>query len=328
MIINEFYPGQGLGNQLWTHAASRSISENLGLPFAQTGLDHYKGHGFLSLTGGLDYPEFSKALPKRTVTFHEQIFYDETIEHYSSGYDSRVESLNGITKLQGIYQSEDYFYNDIGKLSSYFCLDDDILRRSRIGPEVCVLNIRGGEYKRHSRLILPKKYWIDAKSHMQNLAPNLDFVVVTDDKRYANALFPDLRVISGDIAQCYAAIYSARYVIVSNSSFSYFPIKTSPLQKIVIAPKNWARHSDKSDRWASPANIYTGWLWLDTDGIMYSDSECRKTCKDLELYYDLNYNVKIKSNLLEKRRFQTMIPVSMRKKLKKLLSYFFPKRIG
>ena len=328
MIINEFYSGQGLGNQLWTYAASRSISEKLDVPFAQIGLAHFKGHGFLKLTGGLDYPQYSAALPHSTVIFNEQIFFDETIDHFSSGYDSRVENLSGVTKLEGVFQSEDYFYNNIDKLISYFQLDSDIFLKNEITPGVCVLNIRGGEYKRHSRLVLPEKYWTNAMLYMQNLVPNVEFLVVTDDRRYAKALFPNFRIISGDIGECYATIYSAKYVIVSNSSFSYFPIKTSPFDKIVIAPKNWARHTDISDRWASPANIYTGWLWLDNDGNIHSHSECLEACKNLELHYDFNYSVKVKPSFFIKKSFRLMVPVSIKRVVKTLLSYIFPKKIG
>lgn len=328
MIINEFYSGQGLGNQLWTYAASRSISERLAVPFAQIGFSHFKGHDFLKLTGGLEYTNLYDTLPENTLIFNEEIFYDETIDHFSSGYDSRVENLRGITKLEGLFQSEDYFYNDIDKLRSYFILDSNISLKSEINSQACVINLRGGEYKRHSRLILPEKYWSNAILHMQDLAPDVEFIVVTDDPGYAKALFPKFKIISGDIGECYAAIYNARYVIVSNSSFSYFPIKTSPFDKIVIAPKNWARHSDPTNRWASPANIYSGWLWLDNEGKINSYKDCIEECRKLELDYDLNFNVKVNPGFLTKKSLRLMIPPSIKKIVKKYLSYIFPKKIG
>jgi hypothetical protein len=328
MIVNEFYAGQGLGNQLWCHAASRSISERLDVPFSQIGLAHFKGHDFLKLTDGLEYPHNSLDLTSSSEVFREHIFFDEAIDYFSSGYDSRVETLAGKVKLEGLFQSEAYFYNNIDKIAGYFLLDSNITAQNKVESDVCILNVRGGEYKRHSGLILPEIYWKNAILHMKSLVPSVSFVVVTDDRRYAKALFPNYRIISGSVGDCYATIYNAKYIIVSNSSFSYFPIKTSPIEKIVIAPKNWARHNDSKNRWASPANIYKDWLWLDNHGTIHSYDDCIEDCRKLELHYDLNYNIRVKSSFFEKNGFSSMIPSSIKKTVKKLLSYIFPKSIG
>ena len=87
------------------------------------------------------------------------------------------------------------------------------------------MNIRGGEYKSHRNLILPKSYWIQAIRNMEKLKKNLTYKIVTDDDKYAASLLPNYPIIKGDIENDFINLYNANYVIVSNSSFSYFPLK-------------------------------------------------------------------------------------------------------
>ena len=106
--------------------------------------------------------------------------------------------------------------------------------------------------------------------NMQIIHPNIkEFVIVTDDKDYSKTLFPKLRLIEPGIAQSYLALYQAKYLIVSNSSFSYFPIKTQTKKPFVIAPMHWARFNNIWKRWSSPANLYTDWNWQDSESFTH-----------------------------------------------------------
>ena len=70
------------------------------------------------------------------------------------------------------------------------------------------------------------------------------FIIVTDDKRYCNNLFPNYEVISVQLRNVFY-LMKARKVIVSNSTFSYFPIKLQKDNPYVIAPVYWGRYNDK-----------------------------------------------------------------------------------
>ena len=115
------------------------------------------------------------------------------------------------------------------------------MKDNKIPNDICILNIRGGEYKRHKSLVVPISYWEGAIENFKTKFNIKKFIIVTDDYKYAKSLFPNLEVISGDVGACYAAIYNCKNIIVSNSSFSYFPCKTG-LKKNVIAPMFWVGH--------------------------------------------------------------------------------------
>ena len=72
-------------------------------------------------------------------------------------------------------------------------------------------------------------------------------------------------------------IYSCNYIILSNSSFGYFPVKLGIKPEIVIAPYQWSRFGNKYNRWASPCNYYKNWLWQNIDGNLVPESEIVKS---------------------------------------------------
>ena len=330
MIIGKFLKGQGLGNQLWNYAALRSIAEHHGQDFYFYGGDQFKANDFLKfpMTSlvGYDFPKDKS--PVIEDVFHEAIFYDSELNYYSSGFDASVNYLSGNVYCQGLFQSEKYFFDNNARIKKYFDLDKAVINNNSVSSNVCVINLRGGEYKRHKDFILPMSYWMNAIAEMNRRHEGLEYIVVTDDFRYAKSMFPKLKVVYGSIANCYATIYNSRYVICSNSTFSYFPIKTSRLVKTVIAPKYWARFNDSSNRWASPANLYSNWLWADRNGEISSSEDCLDECATLEHEYITTYTVRVPPNSLEPFSFRRFIPESMKFKIKKILSLLLPKHFG
>lgn len=330
MLIGKFLSGQGLGNQLWNYAAIRSIAEQTGMDYFFYGKNNFKGNNFLeiALSSGSKNQQYVQASPTIKNIFNETIFYDKALDYFASSFDSRVNHLPPNVYCKGLFQSEDYFYGDTSRIRNYIQIRKDCLENCKIPSNVCVLNLRGGEYKRHKKFILPMAYWQNAINIMRSLHGDLDFIVVTDDYKYAKALFPQLQIVHGSISKCYATIYNAHKVIVSNSTFSYFPIKGSIIPKTVIAPKYWARHNDSINRWASPANLYSDWLWLDKNGHLFSYDECLPECRDLNSEYFDKYTVCVPEETLATFTFRKFIPKSIKLIAKKLLSKFFPTKFG
>ena len=264
MLNITFKDGQGLGNQLWMFAAAKSISEKLNVDLNIYEYKKFKGKSFLNLDNKNNYSysineyKYSENID----VFNERIFYDNDLRYIASDYDERVLEIKKETILEGIFQSENYFFGDLSKLKRYIKLKSSIREENKIDQNICILNIRGGEYKRHKNFILPKSYWLNAINNFKNKFQIRDFIIVTDDYRYAKNLFPNLKIIHGDVGKCYAYLYNSANLILSNSTFSYFPCKTG-INKNVIAPIYWARPNNKYKRWASPCNIYEGWLWQD-----------------------------------------------------------------
>ena len=153
------------------------------------------------------------------------------------------------------------------------------------------------------------------------------FEVVTDDYNYANFLFPDFKITSDNIEKCYAKIYSAKYLIVSNSTFSYFPIKTGFRPNSVIAPFKWARYKSDNDNWCSPANCYEGWNYLDNNGVIHdSNSASIVADKTIQRYVDNASFYDESKHTLKKNIFLKLTPKPIKSLLKKVLAYFIPSK--
>jgi len=331
MIVTNFLAGQGLGNQLWVYASCRGIAANLQRPFRIGGLEYFKGEDFLQI----DVNSFSEIDPKhadtknsKIVTFRERLFYDPDLKYFASDYDSRVEKIKSNVHLEGLFQSDKYLYGREHELGQWIRLSKEMNELSLKFANICILNIRGGEYKRHKNLILPKNYWLNAMRHMRDTQGVVDFLIVTDDANYAKNLLPGYPILHGGIAECYAALHGASFIIVSNSSFSYFPIKTRLKKPYVIGPYLWSRPDNIFKRWAAPCNLYNDWNWQDMEGNFQSLNDCKIIVNKTKEFYSSEYNICTSRELIISNNISKFIPNILKKMIKRSLSKIFPLKIG
>ena len=164
MLNISFKEGQGLGNQLWNFAVAKSLSEKLNVGLNIYDFRKFKGKSFLNLDNknNFEYSINEYKFSNDIEIFNERTFYDYQLRYISSDYDERLLNIKKETILEGIFQSESYFFGDLKKLKRYIKLNKKIKEENKIEKDICILNIRGGEYKRHKDFILPKDYWINA----------------------------------------------------------------------------------------------------------------------------------------------------------------------
>lgn len=284
MIVTELYNGQGLGNQLWSYVVTRVIALDKGVDFGIMSSDKFKGKDFMSLDFGKEViggegPEGGPPikLPQGISTYYvEKDTWHPKYKCDIRDYDPGLLSIDDNTKIEGLFQSENFILHRKNEIrdwlrvkASYDCYDfcDD---------DICVLNIRGGEYKGNHDLILTRKYWADAIRNMLRLNNKLEFVIITDDVKYAQKMFPQYRSFHFDIGKDYAIVKNAKYLILSNSSFAFFPAWVSETVKYVIAPKYWARHNISDGFWACAFNLYRDWMWQDRNGDLFTFEECEE----------------------------------------------------
>jgi hypothetical protein len=323
LIQTRLYPGQGLGNQLWVYAATRGLSAYFGSQHQIVGDEFFKGSGFLDIDFGFDP---SPALP--VLEFREALFYDPNLQYFSSIFDNRVTTLTYRSRIEGLFQSEGYFFGHLNELSNWIRPSEKTTSLANAYKDVCVLNLRGGEYKRHKRFILPHSYWNMAINIARTKLGAEHFLIVTDDPAYARAFLPAYPVLQGGVEECYAALMGAKSIIVSNSSFSYFPIKTRKDRPFVIAPEHWARFGDPSKRWAMPSNVYEDWNYLSSDGRLLTSFECFESAAVDADYYQREFNIRVPSTMKLGSNINSIIPDFIKRPLKKILSHLFPKLIG
>ena len=328
MIKIIFKKGQGLGNQLWLFCSAKSIAEKLNVDIEIINFKNFKGIDFLKL----DCNNFSDDIYKDSNEIKENIFfersyYDKELEYIVTSYDERVLNINNDCILEGNFQSEKYFFGDSKKIRSYIKLKEHYKNNFKIPKDFCILNIRGGEYKRHRKFILPKSYWLNGINNFKEKFGINKFLIVTDDYKYSKALFKNFEIIYGDIGECYASIYNCSNLLSSNSSFSYFPYKTG-LSKNIIGPMFWARHHNKFNRWTSPGNFYENWLWQDKFSNLKTYDDCKKIVQETDSYYKYNYKILVSKKDIPYSGLFKFVPNKIKRKIKVILSYIFPRIIG
>lgn len=330
MIATIFEEGQGLGNQLWTYCVARSLAQKLAVEFAVFDPEKFKGHQFLSIdTQNCFSSEIlnSNFENESWAVFNEETFWDQELQYFSSAYDRRVLDISRDTIIRGFFQSEKYFFGDLSKIKTYIELRPSFANKSLVDEDTCVIYIRGGEYKRFNNLILPDSYWEKAIENMQSQYGIKKFIGISDDDVYFKKVLPSIDLLPGFEADDFAALYQARYAIIANSSWGYFPIKMSNNKRCVIAPMHFARFANQFNRWASVSNVYQDWIYQNKHGDLQAYDVCQAIADETEEYYQQNFEVRTSRDAVN-RKLQRFIPRSLKRSLKWVLSKFFPKKFG
>jgi len=291
MISTEIYQGQGLGNQLAIYVTIRSLATDRNTSFSIKGLEflgdpryNSKGLYFMDLDLGSEYNEsnikhYYREKELRRKFNHSN--HDATLGCDIRLFDEDVMSIEDDTKIEGSLQCEDYFYHRKEEIKQWLKLKPEHDCKDFTDDNICVLNIR--DYEGDSTLFLPRDYWVRAIYHMLRLNPNIQFLVITENPEMAKRFLPELEsnVYHFDVGKDYAIVKNARWLILSNSSFAYFPALTNEEAKLIIAPKYWARHNVSDGYWACGTNMCRDFVYMDREGNLQSYDECKR---EFELY--------------------------------------------
>ncbi len=279
IIATELLKGQGLGNQLFCYVTTRALAYAKGYDFSILNKELLDCMYFMEIDCGLNTTK--EKYKEKYYEKEERIFIGNSrhdIEHgcYITGVDNRLLSLDRTTLLYGNMQDETYFGKYKKEIKEWLKVkpEYDCMDYSR--ENLCIINIRGGEYTSNPELFLRRKYWLDAMKMMRQIRSDMEFMTVTDDIAAAKRILPEVKAYHFDLAGDYTAIKNAHYLILSNSTFAFFPAFTSDTVQYIIAPKYWARHNVSDGYWASEQNIYSDFCYLDRSGKLYTAEECKK----------------------------------------------------
>lgn len=284
MIVTEFYKGQGLGNQLWCYVTTRVIAQDRGYDFGIMHPERFKGADFIDLDFGrpVQGGAGQEGGPPQGLPDGIRYYYCERgLQHPQGTSDIRLAdphllSVPDNTKIDGLMQDEQYILHRKEEIRQWLQIRQDRAQSAYTGDGVCVMNFRGGEYVGLRDVFLTREYWENAMKHMLQINPQMRFVVITDDVRTAKKFFPKLEVTHFDIGTDYATIHNAPYLILSNSSFAWFPAWLNTRLKFCIAPKYWARHNVSDGYWSLGYNLTTGWQYLDREGKLSDYDTCQR----------------------------------------------------
>ena len=292
MIGTKLHDGQGLGNAIFCYVATRCVAKKQNTEFAVLGKERLsgiagKGNGlyFMDLdfgNEGVSEEDFERVYNEK----EDRIFLGNSkhdCKHgcYITGVDAHFMEVEDGTLLHGNMQAEEYLLLYKEEIKEWLKVKPEYDTYEFCKDNLCVINIRGGEYRGSPELYVNKKYWKHGMEYMKSIRPDMEFVIVTDDVEGANKILPGIPAYHGTLDQDYVRVKNARYLLLSNSSFAFFPAFTSETVQEIVAPKYWARHNVSDGYWASEQNIYTSWKYLDRKGRVFSAEECRT---ELEAY--------------------------------------------
>lgn len=302
MIGTELLTGQGLGNQLFCYVTTRCIAMDNHLPFSILGSETVANNMHSSC--GMYFMDLDYGVPSSKEDYH-QVYYEKEdriflgnsrhdLTHgcYVTGVDEKLLHPEDGTLIMGNMQAESYYISHKEEISQWLKVKEeyDCMEYSR--DNLCILHLRCSDYLGSPELYLRKKYWIDGMKNMKKINPNMEFMIITNDVKEAGRLLPGIPAYNFDLAKDYAIIKNAKYLLLSNSSFAYFPAFTSNTVKYILAPKYWARHNVSNGYWASEQNIYKGWHYQDRHGKVFSYEECLEELNEYKsksaLYQTLN----------------------------------------
>lgn len=282
MIATEILNGQGLGNQLFCYVTTRCVAldRNLSFGIKDTGWmgdRRYNRHGiyWMDLDMGEIVPE-NMSIYNEIVIRHKTntCLHDNSIGCDIRPYDIGLVNVPDNTLIFGIMQDERYFYHRKSEIKKWLKVKPEYDCFDFSDENLCIMNFRGGEYVGYDELYLERRYWINAIRNMKKYNPLMKFIIITDDVESANLIIPEVKAYHFDIGKDYAIIKNAHYLILSNSSFSFFPSFTSETLKMAIAPKYWARHNVSDGYWSTEQNLYSDYLWQDKEGNLLTKEQC------------------------------------------------------
>jgi len=291
MIGTEIFKGAGLGNQLFFYVTTRCLAKDLGYEFGLIDGQNFANN--IHSDCGLYFMDLDLGRAAKREDFkavyeekEDRIYignskHDLTHGCYVTGTDRQMFHIKDGTLLVGNMQSEEYYIRHKEEIKQWLKVKEeyDCMEYSR--DNLCILHLRCTDYMDSPELFLRKKYWIQGMKNMRKLNPDMEFMIITNDVKEAGKLLPGIPAYNFNLAKDYAIIKNAKYLLLANSSFAYFPVLTSDTIKKVIAPKYWARHNVSNGYWASEQNIYSGFTYQDKRGRLYSYEECKK---ELEAY--------------------------------------------
>ena len=305
MIVTQLYRGSGLGNQIWNLVVSKILAKRHGYKWGVMKTTPFKARKFMpdfdygeEVTGGHTPREgqppatlpdgITNYIREQAVTLpqcgHDGIFFDPGLWH----------NLPDNSKIDGLFQNLQYLDGQKESVRKWLKTNLDV--RDYCDDDICVIHFRGGEYLITTAWLEPK-FYENARDRMLEHNPNMKFVVVTDDPENSNKFIPWADVVGattlkeqedieqgtgffkykgGNIGVDWSILYNARNVIMSASTFSFWPVWTSEEVQKVIAPKYWFDHKTSTGWWRGDDIIVKEWDYIDTQGNIMSGPECQK----------------------------------------------------
>ena len=304
MLAASIHEHAGLGNQIWRYVCCRAFAEHLGYEW---GVSHPGWRGpFLNIDWGKEVTLNVEEDSDFRLGEGFKHYYKEKWVHHKTAPgeigapDNKFLELPDDTYINGNFQRMSYVEDRRDDICDWLTYDNKVTDYA--SEDICVIQLRGGDYTTgHS--MLPAMYYKMAMKNMKENNPNINFVIVTDDPNTAGQMLPGVPIVGsavseekdqyqrniswyqypgGPVGIDYSILNTAKYAIISASTFAFWPIWTNKQLHAVIAPKYWFDWS-RSDGWWRPKDGIVNdesWLYMDMEGGLYESKTCIEHAKD------------------------------------------------
>jgi len=306
MIATELYNGQGLGNQLWVYCITRLIASSKNCEFSILSKHEFKGVDFIELDFGVEIEGYtSNEGPCESLPNGIQNYYKEKKEVHSelnidiSRTDENLFNISPFTKIDGNLQSTKYISGKRKEILDWIKIKKDIQTESFLDENSCVMHVRCGDFYGQKDVFLPTSYYENAMRLILEKNPNVKFYIVTDQPHLAGSLFPGVEIIGssvlnindkmmashhfgGPIETDFCLLLNSKYVIIPNSSFSWWAAYLNTKAELIIAPKYWSRFNISNGYWATSDMIAEEFMYLDREGNLSTPQDCLNEKNEFE----------------------------------------------
>ena len=323
MILIDLKDGQGLGNQLWLLATGINLSLKKSRKLVIRNIHEFKYKKILSD----QFYFFIEPFSIEHIDINWKVFSPMGFEYKEVKSSIHFEESDKFLDLLDMYEyiEIDGNYQSISLipkpeiLVKYFNLNCDNYNEEIDFDNTCFINIRGGAYLGVFKSPCVKiNYIYNCIQIFKNQYPDMEFKIITDDYKFSKVILPEFKILYGSIAQDFLNLYFAKFLILSNSSFAFFPTYLSKNKKLILAPFKWAASNDfkNNTTWLSPCNFNRGFLFVNNDGKVINNYNY------FLAVIDSSYKILPPSNsMLLDRRYPLVINNDNNLKISKLKKY-------
>ncbi len=297
-VCTELWNGQGLGNQLWSYIVTRIIADKRNANFSIIGREKFKGKDFMEIDFGKEIRggKSKEGGPAKTLPDGIHTYYKERRENLEnttidiSRTDPSLFSISLNSKIDGGFQSVKYLEGYKNKIKDWIKIKDEY-KTYDTGENACVIHLRAGDFSGIKDVFLPSSYYKHSMNYITSINPQVKFYCVTDQKDKAAEILPGVEIIGsslsgksdehkaphhwgGPIGIDFSYLMNAKYLILSNSSFSWWAGYLNDKAKVIVAPKYWAAYNTSNGYWSTSDIITDGFIYIDRNANLLSAQKC------------------------------------------------------
>ena len=135
---------------------------------------------------------------------------------FVAGADEGIHHVEDNTLIYGNMQDESYFIKYLDQVKQWLKVKPEYDSYEYSRENLCIINMRGGEYTGSPELFMDKKYWVHGIKEMKKIRPDMEFMIITDDVETARKVLPGIPAYHFDIGKDYghrSRIFTACFTI-------------------------------------------------------------------------------------------------------------------